>query len=440
MGGPGATSAGGSGHRAYELCVHASFCLSGIVQTIGMQWEDYHGLGGNSKRLLSRTTALPVLPTFAANLLAVGWLFQKHEGRRLFDRRMWWLVLFALIGEIANQASIILAGSLTFTVVYSSVTIFTACLGIPLLGSRPSRLQWLALATIVAGLLAAALSHTAQKGKRHTMQHYAAAGLNGTAHLVTGFAVPEGQEHLQEQSTADSSAFAFGAGFGMVGSLAYALVYVITELIQQPDDAPPPEVICCFVGIGGTTIVGTYIAVWDGPRWQGLVADELTASYAKIGSMYTLIVVAGEQLRFNAIAVRNKARRLVTAIVAVVYSLPLTGICVGCCWCCCYRIRAQSRVLSSLPIERTKGRREQGCAGSERVCRESHFFLRHRQAAVLDNWQGSSNGDDGGWGADVLRWQVLRKRWCEPGFRHACWLKQARCKQRHRGARTSPSV
>ncbi len=310
MGGRGTSRAPGGG-RQYELCVHASFCLSGIVQTIGMQWEDYHGLGGNSKRLISRTTALPVLPTFAANLLAIGWLFQKHEGRRLFDRRMWLLVLFALIGEIANQASIILAGSLTFTVVYSSVTVFTACLGMPLLGSRPSRLQWVALATIVAGLLAAAFSHTAQKGKRHTMQHYAAAGLNGTAHLATGFAVPEGQEHLQEQSTADSRAYAFGAGFGIAGSLAYALVYVITELIQQPDDAPPPEVICSFVGICGTVVVGTYIVVWDGPRWQGLVADELTASYAKIGSIYTLIIVAGEHLRFDACIAKSQACHLV---------------------------------------------------------------------------------------------------------------------------------
>ena len=95
----------GGGGRQYELCVHASFCLSGIVQTIGMQWEDYHGLGGNNNRLITRTTALPVLPTFAANLLAIGWLFQKHEGRRLFDRRMWWLVCLRLSLSVCLPAS-----------------------------------------------------------------------------------------------------------------------------------------------------------------------------------------------------------------------------------------------------------------------------------------------------------------------------------------------
>lgn len=283
------------GGRSYELCVHTSFCVSGIITTIAMQWEDYHGLGGNSNKPLSRTTALPVLPTFAANVLAVGWMFQQHEGRQLFDKRMWWLVIFALIGEIANQASIVFAGSLTFTVVYSSVTIWTACLGMPILGSRPSRLQWLALATIVAGLLAAALTHTAQKGKRHTLQHYQEVGLNGTAHLAAGLAVAQGQEHLQDRSTAGASTYVFGAGAGLVGSLAYALVYVTTELIQQPADAPPPEVICAFVGLAGTAVVGTYIAVWDGPRWEGLVAEELTASYTAITSVYAVIILAGEQ-------------------------------------------------------------------------------------------------------------------------------------------------
>ena len=32
-----------------------------------MQWEDYHGLGGNANKPYSRTTALPVLPAFATN-------------------------------------------------------------------------------------------------------------------------------------------------------------------------------------------------------------------------------------------------------------------------------------------------------------------------------------------------------------------------------------
>ena len=56
-----------------SLSIHLGFCISGVIQVIGMQWEDYHGLGGNSQVPLSRTTALPVLPTeLGARLPVMG--------------------------------------------------------------------------------------------------------------------------------------------------------------------------------------------------------------------------------------------------------------------------------------------------------------------------------------------------------------------------------
>lgn len=152
------------------------FCLPGVAVTTLCQWEDYHGLGGNANKPLSRTTAVPVLPYFAANLLALVGLFRYHYApdgvtlRRLFDWQMVPIALFALVGEVANQTSIILAGSLTFTVVYSSVTIWTALFGIPLLHKRPNTVQWTAIIVIVLGLLASAASHTAVKHKS-TLQY-----------------------------------------------------------------------------------------------------------------------------------------------------------------------------------------------------------------------------------------------------------------------------
>jgi drug/metabolite transporter (DMT)-like permease len=237
------------------LAVHVGFGLSGVVIVIAMQWEDYHGLGGNSRVPLSHTTALPVLPTFAANLIATAWLFRGWPGRRMYDRKMWLLCAFALVGEAANQASIILAGSLTFTVVYSSVTLWTAFLGVPVLGTSPNRTQWMAICCIVIGLLASAASHTSAKE-----------GANGW-NLVTG------------------------AACGLIGSLSYAMMYVTTELIQRESDSPPPEALCAFVGLVCSTAVGGYIAIWDGPRWSHLVEEELTASYGQIVTVYAFIVV-----------------------------------------------------------------------------------------------------------------------------------------------------
>ena len=42
--------------------------------------------------------------------------------------------------------------------------------------------------------------------------------------------------------------FAWGALSGLVGSISYALMYVFTEKVQKPEDAPPPVALCTFTG------------------------------------------------------------------------------------------------------------------------------------------------------------------------------------------------
>lgn len=249
-----------------------------------MQWEDYHGLGGNANKPYSRTTALPVLPAFCSNLFALPLLFRHHWTdaarttplpernatmlRRLYDPRMFIIAFCAIVGEIANQSSIILAGSLTFTVVYSSVTIWTALFGIPLLHKSPNRIQWTALILIVIGLLSSAMSHTANKD----------VALVPARNVSSDTAAQE----AEEAAAASSADFFFGAVCGMIGSMAYAIMYVMTEKVQKAVDAPPPEALCVFVGMVGTVILMVYIALWDGPSWKNLVGDQLTGSYYDI--------------------------------------------------------------------------------------------------------------------------------------------------------------
>lgn len=253
-----------------------------------MQWEDYHGLGGNANKPYSRTTALPVLPAFVSNLLGLPLLFRYHwteesttnkkdddertgkELRRLYDHRMWAIAICAVVGEIANQSSIVLAGSLTFTVVYSSVTIWTALFGIPLLGKYPSHIQWVALVLIVVGLLSSAMSHTAHKDVALVPHH----------NVSTNAVAPA----AEKEDAASASDFIVGALCGLIGSMAYALMYVMTEWVQKDEDgrAPPPVALCVFVGMVGTVILLAYIAVWDGPSWKYMVNDQLTASYYDI--------------------------------------------------------------------------------------------------------------------------------------------------------------
>jgi hypothetical protein len=51
---------------------------------------------------------------------------------------------------------------------------------------------------------------------------------------------------------------------GVCGALSYGLCYVLTELVQKADDAPPPEALCVFLGMIGTPVIGLWVVAWAG--------------------------------------------------------------------------------------------------------------------------------------------------------------------------------
>ena len=85
--------------------------------------------------------------------------------------------------------------------------------------------------------------------------------------------VPRSPKEIAESAIkaakAGAADYAIGAAAGLVGSMSYALMYVLTEKTQKAADAPPPEALCVFVGMVGTAVLVAYIAVWDGPSWCG---------------------------------------------------------------------------------------------------------------------------------------------------------------------------
>jgi drug/metabolite transporter (DMT)-like permease len=264
--------------------------------------------------------------------------------RRMFDWRMILIAFFGIVGEVANQTSIILAGSLTFTVVYSCVTIWTAIFGIPLLHVRPNAVQWGALSIIVLGLLGSAISHTAAKAKSSLIFQD-----HGPQLLYDGSAGSESQPvedlmeaalpitGMAEATEATSLDFLIGAGCGLVGSVSFALMYVFTEQVQRAADAPPPVALCSFTGLVGTMVVGTYVAIWDGPRWAFLVTDELHKDYSQIAGVYGVIVLCsflhnlGFCAAFSQLAKRRRSAvaNLSACCIAACRALPVLA-CLPC--------------------------------------------------------------------------------------------------------------
>lgn len=270
--------------RLYGPFVHFVFCISGVMCVMLAQWEDYHGLGGNSNVPVSRTTGLPALPCFLGSAMAVGFLFKSHIGidgvpHRMFDSRMILITFCGLLGEVSNQASIVLAGSLTFTVVYSSLTIWAALLGIPMLRKAPNKWQWAAMVVIVLGLLASAASHTAVHLKHAPHMNHTNASFHHEAML------------RQTASQSADRTYLLGAAAGLVGSMSYALMYVLIEVVSKEHDSPPAEVLCAFFGVVNTCITVVYIVAWDGPRWKDLVSDQVSGTYGELAWVYFLLVI-----------------------------------------------------------------------------------------------------------------------------------------------------
>ena len=114
-------------------------------------------------------------------------------------------------------------------------------LGIPLLHKSPNALQMLALVLIVAGLASSVALH--------------GDGTDGTESNTGKIPTGGSGSGFAKADTTDHADFALGAVAGVCGALSYALCYVLTELVQKADDAPPPEALCVFLGMIGTPLV-----------------------------------------------------------------------------------------------------------------------------------------------------------------------------------------
>lgn len=234
-----------------------TFCLTGIAMVVLVQWEDYAGLG-------SATTALNVLPLFLGQAGCVGELFRDTDHRR-YEHRMWGVAMLNLMGEILLQACIAISGSALYVVLFSSSTVFAALLKWGILGVLLSPWQWGSIVLIMLGLV-----------------------LSSVNDLAT--------------SSTDPLHTAVGVCCGLGAALVYAGYYTLSEMIvkgygKAPEDTlrpPSPATLAAFSGLVNSFIIGLYILLYDGPRWQQQVASEVAETgtpYLSIVCVYLVLIV-----------------------------------------------------------------------------------------------------------------------------------------------------
>jgi drug/metabolite transporter (DMT)-like permease len=130
------------------------------------------------------------------------------------------------------------AGSAIFTVIYSSVTAYTAMFSYFFFGRALHYMQWSGVSLVVIGLTSSSLGSTV--------------------------------------GADDDGQVAVGICMIMVGSMFHSMVYIISESILARTKNPiAPEALGSLLGMLGATFYGTWQLVYTLPNYRTLVVDQI---------------------------------------------------------------------------------------------------------------------------------------------------------------------
>jgi len=270
---------------------NAGFCLTGIAATLIVQWLDYHGLS-------KATTGLSILPMFVGQAGCAVILFRDPGGRRRYHPMFFPLAFLNLVGETLCQVCIIQAGSGLYTVLYSSVTVFTALIKWKLLHVSLKWLQWLSIAVIVIGLSVSAADDSSS-------------GNNVTDKVV-------------------------GIASGIIAAMFYGGYYVLSDAIvngtygtDEAATAPEPATVAAFVGLLNSLIIGLYICLFDGPQWEDLIASKVREQHTEFTTLMllylALICIQGTHILFFFIVAKTSGA-VAAAVNKAVQSVSIFGL------------------------------------------------------------------------------------------------------------------
>lgn len=173
----------------------------------------------------------------------------------------WKFILIIALLEFFSQALILdglmAAGSAIYTVVYSSVTVYTALLAYFFLHRHLHIMQWVGVLIVFLGLAVVSI------GAKN-----------------------------------DGSDVLYGVVLILTGSLSHASMYVVSEyLLMWCDDPISPDFLCFLQGSLGTTINLLWQFVYTYPRFHQLVVEEIVNHGGSIkiilGSYLLLTILAG---------------------------------------------------------------------------------------------------------------------------------------------------
>ena len=221
------------------------YVLSGVLQPLVLEVLNYNGSCEHS-------TMLFVLPNYLG-MASVYFAPQNEDYKGISNginsnniRSISLLCLLDIVSQTLNLTGLVFAGSLLFTILYSSCTIWTAIFSYVILNRSLHPMQWLSVITVVCGLAVASLG-----------------------------SLSEGEYVIE------------GGAMIITGSIIHSLTYILSEkMMLQLNDPLSPETISYTMGIFGTIVYSCWQIFYTIPNFKVLVIDQIASHN---GNVYVII-------------------------------------------------------------------------------------------------------------------------------------------------------
>ena len=204
----------------------------------------------------AKSTFLFILPTYVGMSLSVLSNIKSLTCGKIRWARMSILVVIDLVSGILCFSGLVSAGSAIFTVVYSSVTVYTALFSWLFFGRQLHYMQWSGVCLVMVGLVSSSFGGN--------------------------------------MFSDDSEDVGLGVLMIMVGSMFHSLYYIISESILKENDPIMPEMLATFQGLCGSFVFGLWQLFYTFPRWDSLISDEIAAhngDFVTIAVTYAVLIV-----------------------------------------------------------------------------------------------------------------------------------------------------
>jgi len=221
-------------YKPYICCLLFVYIASGISQPLLADVLRDEGLSEPS-------TLLYVIPTYVG--MAFAALFNPKAIHRGKVRWKWIFVMCScdVVAMSLCYIGNVLAGSIVYTIIYSSVTIWTALMSVFLL-KRPLTIgQWAGVALVSVGISLTAIDSSKQG------------------------------DHMF-----------FGSIVLIVGTIVHSSTYIMSDYMFNLPEPIPEDVLCSLNGVGGLIWYGIWELSYTLPRWTELVTDKIEEKNGKM--------------------------------------------------------------------------------------------------------------------------------------------------------------